>query len=170
MTRRAPLWISSGGGPLICADMETARIWRGVRGSSIGIQDTDYARSGYLGVLPCGSSRVLVLGDEPLRSAFWTAGNDRFIARWVSALSDDVAINALMRIPSSLRAIEQPIAFAPGSSPLVMFDAAADNIDNQSLPSLDVLPGSFSVSTERYKEDHLFEFLIHRFIPSSAYH
>src|SRR3954470_17851595 len=99
-------WVNSGGGPLICAPPSAAAKWRGSRCTSIRNARSDYARAcdvlDYLGVIPCGVLDVLVLGDEPLPSAFGVAGGELVIVRWVACISAEQANDAIAMLPSQL--------------------------------------------------------------------
>lgn len=160
--------MNSGGGPLVCATPLAGANWRGVNGSSIADVRTDYARAcaelDYLGVIPCSSFEVLVLGDEPLQSAFARIGEDVVIARWVSCVSGERAVAAISSMPSQLPAVAEVCQFSVDENCLCLFDAALDKplmLDTGS-SVIDVGPGRYEVTTENYKRDQEFEFLIHR--------
>ena len=160
-------WINSAGGPLVCASPATGRIWRGVHGSSVKSLETDYERAcgqmDYVGIIPCGPSQVLILGDEPLQSAF--AGTDEgvIIVRWVSCTSNEHATEAIAQLPVKLPTIEEPKTFYLNDSGLLMFDAALSSIDT-AITKTEINPGIFKVTAEIYKKAGVYEFLVHRLL------
>ena len=161
-------WINSTGGPLVCASSVAGGIWRGTRGSSIGGPESDYERAcdqvDFVSVIACGSAQVVVLGDEPLQSAFVVKSEGVIVVRWVSCVSSAHAASAIAKLPSVLPAIEEPTKFRLDDRGLIMFDAAADCIDPAVVSNVDVKPGMFTATTEKYKSEGCYEFLVHRFI------
>lgn len=166
--------MDSGGGPLICATPSAREEWRGVNGSSVAGVATDYARAcaelDYVGVIPCRSQEVLVLGDEPLQSTFARMGDDLIIARWVSCSSHERAAGVLASMPFRLPVISGVYQFLVEGPCLCIFDAAHDRHSMLASGSTisHVVPGRYEVTTESYKQDQEFEFLIHRLRRLSA--
>jgi len=161
-------WINSSGGPLVCANPAAGREWRGTQGSSVGEARSDYERAcdqlDYVGVIACGPLQVLVLGDEPLQSAFVVKDEAVLVVRWVSCVSSELAASAIAQLPSALPSIEESTKFRLDDRGLIMFDAALDSVDADSCASVDLKPGVFTVTTEKYKSEGAYEFLIHRFL------
>lgn len=161
-------WINSSGGPLLCASTATGKMWRGIGGSSVGGAQSDYERAceqvDYASVIACDSSQVIVFGDEPLQAAFFSQNEDLMIVRWVSCISNEFAINAISQLPSKLPGIEEPTEFHLSEAGLIMFDAALDSVDPSLCARMDVKPGAFTVTTERYKSQGVYEFIVHRFL------
>jgi len=161
-------WINSAGGPLVCASPAAGREWRGTQGSSIGVARSDYERAcdemDYVGAIAGGSSQVLVLGDEPLQSAFVVKDEGVLVVRWVSCVSSERAASAIAQLPSALPSIEVPIKFRLEDRGLIMFDAALDSIDPAACAGVDLKPGVFTVTTEKYKSEGAYEFLVHRLL------
>lgn len=161
-------WINSAGGPLVCASPVTGREWRGTHGSSVGEARSDYERAcdqaDYVSVIACSSSEVLVLGDEPLQSAFVMRNEEVLVLRWVSCVSSEGAVRAVEQLPSVLPSIEEPSKFSLKHRGLIMFDAAVGGIDPAVCSGVDLSPGSYSVTAEKYKRDGAYEFLVHRFL------
>ena len=162
-------WIETSGGPLLCASPTIARLWRGTDGSSAAAIN-DYERacksSNYLSKIPCGSSEILVLGDEPLLSAFVQRGSELVVVRWVSCLSMDLASTAISSLPHALPVVEAAVDFVTLEADLVLFDSALNGAHLALSARATVLPSAFRVTTEKYKAHDQFEFLIHRFLPS----
>lgn len=159
--------MNSEGGPLICATPAAGTNWRGTNASSIGDTRTDYARAcdvfEYLGVVPCDSSEALVLGDEPLQSAFTIAGGEVAIVRWVACVSDERAAEVIASLPPQLPEIGEVVQISVRESQLFLFDAALDKPSAIEPHSVAVKPGRYTVTTEIHKRDQEFEFLVHRF-------
>nr|WP_297385328.1 Imm21 family immunity protein [uncultured Roseateles sp.] len=161
-------WINSAGGPLVCTSPAAGRAWRGALGSSVGEALSDYERAcdqlDYVGAIACGPSQVLVLGDEPLQSAFVVKDEGVLVVRWVSCVSSERAASAIAQLPSRLPNIEEPTKFRLDDRGLIMFDAALGGIDPAVCTGVDLKPGVFTVTTERYTSEGAYEFLVHRLL------
>jgi Immunity protein 21 len=159
-------WIYSAGGPLICAAYPVGLMWSGTHPNSTGEGPSDYDRAcgvmDYVGIVPCASSQVLVLGDEPLQSAFVREPAGLAIVRWVACASASAAELALAAIPAALPQIEEPKSIIIEADRLVLFDSACSLADVPQLLEAQVTPGLYEVSTQRYSSPGVFEFLIHR--------
>lgn len=163
-------WIDSAGGPLLCASRSAAKQWRGTQASSIGATESDYARAcqavTYLSIIACGSENALVLGDEPMQSAFVTSPEGLLIVRWVSCESYDVASSALRALPSLLPSVESPVRFKVCDAGLLMFDSAADGSAGLTSVETGIESGDVLVTTEKYVSRGQFDFVVHRFLRS----
>lgn len=163
-------WIGSRGGPLVCASPGVAQFWLGVQGSSVCDIRSDYERAcdliDYADVIECASSQVLVLGDEPLQSALVLRDKAILVVRWVSCVSIEEAERAISLLPSVLPNIEETKNFRLDGQGLILFDSALAGIDSDPYPSIgqDLEPGLFKVTTERYRSDHAYEFIVHRLL------
>lgn len=162
-------WNYTDGAPFICATPSVKKLWRGIQGSSIGGSESDYERvcevAGYLGLIACGHSQVLVLGDEPAQAAFFATPNEPIIARWIACGSVDLADSVLAKVPDTLPHLQPAVRFHVGESELQMFDASIDGAMNTAKDvALSLTPGVFDVTTERYQQGRVFEFCIHRFV------
>ncbi|MFM2056150.1 MAG: hypothetical protein RLY71_535 [Pseudomonadota bacterium] len=159
-------WIYSVGGPLVCASPVAAKKWGGIVHSSVAQTESDYDRacniSDYIGSVPCGTFHVLVLGDEPLQSTFVVKSEEVMVVRWVYCVSEVQAIEAMCGIPDELPVLEEPFRFCLSDRGLVMFDAALDGVDSTGCASVDVMPGIFTIITQKYKMEGVYEFIIHR--------
>lgn len=166
-------WINSAGGPLVCASPVVGREWRGTQGSSVGEACSDYERAcgqlDYVDAIACGLSQVLVLGDEPLQSALLAMDEGVFVVRWISCKSSECAASVIAQLPSALPSIEAPTKFRLDERGLIMFDAALGGIDPASCASVDLKPGMFTITTEKYKTEGVYEFLVHRFLRDEEY-
>jgi hypothetical protein len=173
-------WVNSAGGPLIFAEEGFARAWMGVFGCSktAAGQTTDYDRAsrikGYIEIVECNGGSVLVLGDEPLQSAFFvTDGGEPAIVRWVFAKARDMEL----RLKEPLLEIVElapAIKFETRSDLVFLFDAGgqAENlIDKRKEPAsirnvafTRMPPGVHNVTTELIQSNGNYKFILHRFI------
>lgn len=165
-------WINSGGGPILCASRSVALQWRGTEGSSIGSVESDYERacgtSHYLESIACGTGEVLVLGDEPMQSAFFQSSGGLLIVRWLSCASHSLAIDALKALPDSLPHIEPLVSFDVADTELFMFDSALAGSPERDSISAGTPSGRVNITTERYEASGRFDFVVHRFICHSG--
>ena len=165
-------WVNSGGGPLIFCGMAAAAGWRGAHGSSVAAIATDYERAcdliSYLHLLPSGSSHVLVLGDEPLQSTFIHTLRGPVIFRWVSCLSAGTAETAINDLPATLPSLEESLTLSLDESNVTLFDAAMSFEEASDKLSAQMPAGEYVVTTELYKTNRVFEFLVHRFVPAAS--
>lgn len=95
----------------------------------MGQFQSDYHRAcevaGYVGKIACGRGEVLLLGDEPLRSAFYCLADQTLvIARWWSCKSAARAGRALRELPHELFALEDRVPFVAKAESQILFDAA----------------------------------------------
>jgi hypothetical protein len=161
-------WIHSAGGPLICASPAAGKLWKGTQGSSIKAVQSDYERAcdqvDYVSVISCGSLQVLIFGDEPLQSAFVVKDEGVFVVRWVSCVSNESAASAIAQLPTRLPVIEEPTNFHLDDRGLIMFDASACGLEPIAFVNVDLKPGSFTVTTEKYKSEGAYEFIVHRLL------
>ncbi|MBB3641162.1 Imm21 family immunity protein [Variovorax atrisoli] len=164
-------WTRTDGGPFICASPQVGKLWRGVCGTSIGAVETDYERAcaegDYLGIVACGASQVLVLGDEPAQSAFLSTSTGLVIARWIHCESADTARSALEKIPADLPSLQSPVRLRLDEPELWLFDAAADSVNESTGVAAHMPAGMFDITVERYVQGRVFEFWLHRLIRSS---
>ncbi|MFI0961784.1 immunity 21 family protein [Streptomyces sp. NPDC021080] len=129
-------WVHSGGGPLIAIPETVLPFWSGFEGDDISC---DYDRAceveGFIGLVPVGDTRALVLADEPA-STTYLPEHGTFV-RWHAARSEKEMLAA---VPAALEQAEwDPEEEAewtvPG--PVVLFEA--------------VWPGTFSEGTDRLR-------------------
>lgn len=162
-------WIDTLGPPL-CGTADIARQWQGTEGSSTGQDISDYDRGcavvDYVTKLACASGEVLILGDEPMRSAFHVVDETVLIVRWWSCESAERAEVALREIPAQLPYIEESVPFVFAMPSLVMFDSAQIGREPEQLRKLTIAPGAYTVTSERYEVAGAFRFIIHRLLPA----
>jgi hypothetical protein len=94
---------------------------------------------------------------------------DLIVVRWVSCVSAEHAANAIAQLPAVLPAIEESTKFGLDDSDLIMFDAALDNVDPFTCQRVELEPGVYTVTAEKFKSEGIFEFLIHRLLRDPAH-
>ncbi|MFE9762932.1 immunity 21 family protein [Streptomyces sp. NPDC005808] len=114
-------WVESGGGPLIAIPETVLSFWSGADGDEMY---SDYDRAcdvdGFIGLVPVGDTRALVLGDEPASTSFLPE-HSTFV-RWCAA---DSAEELLACVPAALEAaVWEPDVHWNVPGPVVLFDAA----------------------------------------------
>lgn len=115
-------WIESAGGPLVVVPRSLRARWQGI--------DADYDAAcrvdEYLGLLSRGWGEVLVLGDEPLRTAVVQRSEGPAIVRWMFAPSADQLVDAAREVNlDSLRLVET-LSVGLRDEPYVIFDSGSD--------------------------------------------
>ncbi|MFE9432788.1 immunity 21 family protein [Streptomyces sp. NPDC006640] len=114
-------WVESGGGPLIAIPEAVLPFWSGADGDEMS---SDYDRAcdveGFIGLVPVGDSRALVLGDEPASTSYLPEHG--VFVRWSAAESED---ELLAVVPAALAtAAWDPEVQWNVPGPVVLFDAA----------------------------------------------
>lgn len=170
--------IASGGGPLVCIELEAASRWRGVTGSatSPGIDSadsSDYERacrvSDYLGKVPLGDRVALVLGDMPLETLIWQPSKN--LPRILRVYYGDPGVDMTKLLESAgeldFTDPDEVLSVEFKSSPIVVFDSAypggRDDVDRL---SFDIPVGRYLVITKQFEPDERTSVLVHLFVPS----
>lgn len=122
VSHNRPDWIESAGGPLVVVPNSGSGDWRGVEGDDY----TDAcAVNGFLGRLARPSGDVLVLGDEPMRTAVVTRHDGPAIIRWMYAPSEqqllELAFGARLDGLGPVEVIDVELR----DEPYVIFDSGA---------------------------------------------
>ncbi|KUJ54112.1 immunity 21 family protein [Streptomyces sp. NPDC093228] len=140
----AVAWVESGGGPLIAIPEVVLPFWAGADGDETS---SDYDRAceieGYIGLVPVGDTRALVLGDEPASTAF-LAEFGTFV-RWCAADSEAALLD---RVPEALRTAQwEPEVQWDVPGDVVLFDAAWPGHESTRTEHLRVAlePGRYTV-------------------------
>ena len=177
-------WVSTGGGPLIVIPVEIAAYWRGCEGIGAAEGDlfsiretmrksTDYGRAcgvdDYLGVLPVGPGECLVLGDEPLQTAFLPITDGWLIVRWVHAECEEDVVRAVQSIPEDVWAAT-PHRLQVDSGGLLLSDSAfpGDDLPSTSVEGpfpwlrVPVPEGTYEIDTADYEPDEHTRLILHR--------
>jgi hypothetical protein len=114
-------WVESGGGPLIAIPEVVLPFWAGAEGDDMS---SDYDRAcdvdGFIGLVPVGDTRALVLGDEPASTSYLPE-HGTFV-QWRAAASKDALLS---RVPAAIEAaVWEPEVHWNVPGPVVLFDAA----------------------------------------------
>ncbi|MEU0784540.1 immunity 21 family protein [Streptomyces sp. NPDC006173] len=141
-------WVESGGGPLIAIPEAVLPFWSGADGDEMS---SDYDRAcdveGFIGLVPVGDSRALVLGDEPASTAYLPEHG--IFVRWSAAESED---ELLAVVPAALAtAVWDPEVQWNVPGPVVLFDAAWPGPVSERTDHLKVAlaPGRYGVRAAR---------------------
>lgn len=180
----SPKWVATGGGPLILVPVEVAHLWRGIDGIGPSSEvwenwgenkfsGTDYGRAcgvdDYLGVLACGPSECLILGDEPMQTTFLPAKDVSLIVRCMWAESEDDVIRVIQSVPEGVwEATLHRLNVGEGQ--LLFFDSAYSGDDlpttsaGANVPWLKVsIPrGTYEIDTADYQPDQQTRLILHR--------
>jgi hypothetical protein len=164
-------WIESAGGPLLLLSEKRLGDWGGVfdlisgpaatASYSPGGKPTDYDRAcsvdAFIGVISVGTDEGVVLGDEPMRTAWipYHSGNGGIVVRWVFGESEEEFLNWIDKIPESLFQAEG--AFNVKEPRLLLFDSAAAGCNVATRPeeylSIELQPGRYQIRTAVFRPD-----------------
>jgi len=141
-------WVESGGGPLIAIPETVLPFWAGADGDDMSC---DYDRAcdveGFIGLLPVGDTRALVLGDDPASTTYLPEHG--VFVRWCAADSED---ELLAVVPAALaQAAWEPEVEWTVPGPVVLFDAAWPGTASENTDHLRVVlePGRYGVRAAR---------------------
>jgi hypothetical protein len=175
-------WVCSAGGPLILVPAEIAPHWRGVEGWSppedgrdlAGESSSDYARAcdidDYLGMLEVGPGRALILGDEPMQTAFIPSPEGGIAVRWMYAEDEDGVWRAVGAVPESVWE-PTPHRIEVAQEGILVFDSAypgdalpASSGDGATVPwiRIELSSGTYLVDTADYGPDSSTRLVLHR--------
>lgn len=167
-------WIESGGGPLSLIPIELLALWGGVQRSSIGTQNTDYDRAcqvnGELAVLRVDDGSALVLGDEPLTTAWRVSEAGGCLLRWVYGSSEADLLSGVPEAEAQKFPGAPHVEFVTGPSGECVLIDAADPGDQPLGPHLTIrlVPGRYTVDTVLVDVDPENRLLGHRLRPLCA--
>jgi Immunity protein 21 len=171
-------WLASAGGPLLLLSSEYLNAWLGYNLEDV-VEDaedaaeawlsgqTDYdhacAAEDYLGLVPVNGGQALVLGGEPLSTAWWQAPlTEGILVRWEYGEDYATAEGSLAHLEEG---IWKPsgITFEVGTHPLHLFDAAwpGGEVSEQLVVRLN--EGRDEVDTAIARPGQKTELLLHRF-------
>lgn len=173
-------WIASAGGPLLLLPVNLRDCWDGIdppsnnrkvearfRWKRTADPATDYDRAcdvdDYLGILEVGPGTGLVLGGEPMETAWIpqpTEGGG-LLVRWMWAEDDASVERALAVVPEKLWQ-RKPERFAFQAGPLALFDAACSGKQALESIEIDVQGGTYNLETATYRPDDLTSLVLHR--------
>jgi hypothetical protein len=169
------LWIESLGGPLILLDRQWLPAWRGYPDPTLPFDEpgTDYARAcaidTALGSLAVGQGCSLVLGDEPLATAWWPRPEfgGGIVVRWRFAPDEAAVVAALSRLPLVAWA-RSTFALPLPTGRAVIFAAAYGGEAIEASLSLHLTPGTYRADTAEYAPGTEMALLLHRLTPDTG--
>jgi len=142
--------VESLGGPLVLLLEKHLRLWKGIAGSSSsgGKLTTDYDRAcaveDYLGIIQCSHFDVLVLGDEPLRTAWFPHGDAGMFIRWVYPATESSVLKAFTWASANAAAALTELTLSLAGRHRLQ-DAAAPGDSADGYLAIDVSPGLYQV-------------------------
>jgi hypothetical protein len=179
-------WVESNGGPLLLLPNRLLEAWEGTdepepyRGIeakarwNAGGPATDYDRAcdvtDLVGTVPVGAGEGLVLGDEPLATAWWPLSDPAsgILVRWEYAADDAAVAGWLRRIPKQLQ-WKAGVRFAFNDDGLVLFDAAEPGLDPLGARlEIALSGGTYEVQSARWRPDAATSLLLHRLTSRGA--
>lgn len=152
-------WLNGSGGPLVAMEEAKAPLWTGVDGNPSdydqACQSADYASR-----LCLHTCDVLVLGDEPLRTAIATCSDHQLIVRWKWADSESDVRDTIDQLELDSIDVAERLVVDWSDQPLVLFDAA-DTFDPAQCLRFATHPGPKEVSTFIYAPSPRTSMLVH---------
>ncbi len=157
-------WLETSGGPVVVVPASRRSSWRGA--GSADYRDA-CAVERYAGVMHRSSGSVLVLGDEPLRTATLVRRDGVAILRWIFAPDEETLVDAALHLDVARAPVAERIGFTPSESSLVLFDAADAGAAADAL-ELHAPEGAIEVITHVIQDDaRQVAFVLHRFARTS---
>ncbi|WP_299696737.1 Imm21 family immunity protein [Hydrocarboniphaga sp.] len=171
-------WIKSGGGPLVCVELELADSWLGVTGNSISRGPdrecaNDYERAcrvrDYLGKVSVGNRDALILGDMPLETMIWHPPGR--LPRIVRVFYGDPGVDVTKVLESAAELhFDDPaevLAVEAESTSMVVFDSAYPGSDaSVERLSFELPVGRYVALTKQFLPDDRTSVLVHMFEPT----
>lgn len=163
-------WIESSGGPLILLSSRDLAAWSGHNVQQVlgepNVSATDYERAcdieDSIGTLPVADSEGIILGDEPMPTAWYPVSPTLGIfARWVYGEDQEQVLQYLENIDER---IWQPsnISFAVGSEPLYLFDAVLPGADVAEYLAIYLYQGDYVFDIGTIRVGDQVELVVHR--------
>jgi len=193
-------WMNSEGGPLLLVPGECFSSWGGICPPTDGRQieatfrwdgadspACDYDRAcdvdGYLALLEIGTGQGLVLGGDPMSTAWWPrvapdgTGADRggILIRWFYANSEADVIEAVERVPEAAW-VDDGLTLVVGQAPLYLMDSGSPGGELGAFEKLGIhedhlkihLPaGRYALATAIVESDAHTSLVLHRLKPIS---
>lgn len=165
-------WLNSTGGPLILLERSLLPSWGGnlemseLQAEDNDAQITDYDRAcsveDYVGLIGVGSGQALVLGDEPMQTAWLSEqSNTGILVRWHWATNEDSVDEALSSIPSNIWEPNDVNLYLPHGD-LILFDSSCRFDEIDSSISIRLETGTYNVHTAQYQPNENVSLLLHR--------
>jgi len=151
-------WIESAGGPLVLLPRSKLSGWAGVEG-----RDYDDACEvvEYAGILGRSWGHVIVLGDEPFRTAVVYRNEEQWIVRWMYAPDEQAAVALAMEFDPEEATPSERLNVDVIDEPYLLFDSAENGAEASGL-KVHVPAKARSLETYVVKEGEV-GLVIHRF-------
>jgi len=167
MSKAELTWITSAGGPLILLEEHLLSHWHGI---NTGDYDRACGIDDYLGLLDVGSGRALVLGEEPMPTAWLplSGSAEGMVVRWQWADDDESVVEAIADL-SKASWEATGIVFDVADRSVVLFDATCSGKDpdcNRTGCKLNIVlkEKRYSIETAHYTPDENTALILHRFV------
>jgi hypothetical protein len=158
-------WIESAGGPLLLAPASVARSWKGdALPADNGPSDYDKACAvgDEIGVLTHHGAQLLVLGDEPDRTAVIESPGMITLVRWRWAASAEALLESLQRKERRSPVIGPSGTFTARTERYVLFDSALGGIEIARALSISLRAGTYSFDTIEHRPNRETCAVLHR--------
>ena len=178
-------WIESAGGPLLLLSEQSFGNWGGVLALASGpaahasyipggkpsVYDRACSVEWYIGLIEIGAEQGVVLGGEPLRTAWLPVRGKSggIIVRWVFGESESEFLGWLEKIPEAIFRSDGTLVVKEPK--LFLFDAAVAGRNVKKRPeeylSIELEPGTYEITTAVCQPDAWTSMVVHRFSPAS---
>jgi hypothetical protein len=169
LTRTSFQWIDSGGGPLLLLEEHLLGYWKGFNFSKQNpnfVTDYDLACEidDYLGVIEVGSGYGLVLGGEPMSTAWlpFTDTKNGLLIRWMFAENENAVIDAVNNL-QSVTWQKTGIKIDFSGDRLILFDSACVGNQVDEKLEIEISEGRYSVETAHHQPNKETSLILHRF-------
>lgn len=175
-------WIYSNGGPLIFLAQNLLAYWYGIDSAgrdhntwNPNDSASDYNRAcgvqDVVGFLDVASGHALILGDEPLSTAWWpiSENTDGIFVRWIAANNDIEILQSLQAL--ALYLFPAPEFFMEiNDKTSYLFDSAVSGIEIVENDCIEVTleKGTYAISIFEYRPNGTSRLLLHRMTLSST--
>jgi hypothetical protein len=156
---------------LLLLDRQWLGAWRGHSPDPSGDgTETDYERAcaieDFLGTISVGLGQGLVLGDEPMATAWWPlpALRGGILVRWRWAPEGTSIVALLERLPAGIWAPHDCTLSLPSGQAL-LFDSAEEAETIETSLMLDLTPDVFRAETADFAQEPQIALLLHRLVP-----
>lgn len=159
-------WIESGGGPLVLVAVGDLSSWMGID-PVVGDTESDYDRAcavmETIAPVVVRGLPVVVVGDEPDRTAVRTFDALMYWVRWRAAPNEQALWDALDG--AHLPGLDWTASgeFDAREGDYQLFDAAFSGKEIEDFLSVSMPPGRYAIETSPFKPSRDIEVLLHRF-------
>lgn len=161
-------WVGNDGGPFLLIPKKHLQAWEGTYPPSNGrvveaqfrydptIPATDYDRAcdieAYLGLLEVGRGTTLVLGDEPLMTAWYPKSNGGILIRWRYA-ECEADILAALDVVGLETYTSSGLALEIDDTSVIMMSACDRDLEfTYDFVEIKIVPGRYQIFTSAYDD------------------